>query len=410
MADVVSTSRSFNDNRELNSSSSTVEYPSLECISAFMVRLTGKLPAIHCIETDHDHPRLVVSYDYTGCDYAMVLYALFPNNCINLSRLCWSSEPLATQLMQNLEELCRAVKRLEAFEVPLLSLEPQRLLPTPACILHHLKLQHWLYTISRRFPPDPTFDAASIRAVLRWQQLGEPFLCCRCSLKHTEQATEVCTQVNGDEQGEPPQQVSNIDPLLDILDFRNFENDPEVYCRSVECTPCIDAAVLNECLAPYFAPTPPYTSTGGTDVQGECNDKAVGDCSAPSSSTLSGNVSAGMMHIDTATAKPKAWLNYSKPWRLPSGIGDKEKRANAAAARRQETLSRDPVATAFAHGSSNLFEQFESSQRAAKLLRDNLDAIRCEVMEEILNGGKTYSFDKYAEMLTNASIRTTYSK
>ncbi|CCW63088.1 unnamed protein product [Phytomonas sp. EM1] len=406
MTTVVSTSGSFNGNCGVSPSSAPTEYPTLECISAFMMRLSAKLSAAHCIEIDHDHPRLIASYDYTGCDYAMVLHALLPNKCVDLSRLCWSPQPLATQLMQNLEELCEAVKRLDTLDMPLSSIEPQRLLPTAACILHHLKLQQWLYTLSKRFLPDPAFDAASVRAVLRLQQLGEPYLRRRKFPKHTERVSAACTQVGEDAQIGLSLRETSIKPLSDVLDFSNFENDPEVRCRSVEQTPCINATILRGCLAPYLASTPPYTPEAIADAQMECNGKAVGDCNDPSCSTPSNSMNASNSHMNTTTVKPKAWLNYSKPWRLPAGMGAKEKRAKAAAARRQEALLRNPVATAFAHGSSNLREQYEASERGVKMLRDNLVAVRREVMEEILSGKKTFSFERYAEMLTNAALRT----
>lgn len=142
--------------------------PAYEDICRFVAEYAGRLPCNAFTGT--------APYEYTGCDYALVLYAIMPSNCIDLSRLCWSTTPLPAQLEANLAVFCDAARGLQLCDAPVSSLQPHRLACTPACIVHHIKVQHWLFVLSQRFRPEKSFDAVSIRMRLRHAQLGEPRL------------------------------------------------------------------------------------------------------------------------------------------------------------------------------------------------------------------------------------------
>ncbi|ORC90530.1 uncharacterized protein TM35_000083280 [Trypanosoma theileri] len=142
--------------------------PVYDDICRFIAEYAGRLP--------RDVFTGTAPYEYTGCDYALILYAILPSRCIDLSRLCWSTTPLPSQLEANLVVFCEGARRLELCDAPSSSLHPQHLRSTPACIVHHIKVQHWLYVLSQRFRPEGSFDPVTLRMELRHIQLGEPRL------------------------------------------------------------------------------------------------------------------------------------------------------------------------------------------------------------------------------------------
>nr|CCC94186.1 conserved hypothetical protein [Trypanosoma congolense IL3000] len=142
--------------------------PRYDDICQFIAEYSGRLPRNALVGT--------APFEFTGCDYSLVLYALMPSKCIDLSRLCWSTEPLPSQLETNLMVFCEGALGLKLNESPISSLTPQNLRVSPSCIVHHIKVQHWLYTLSQRFPPDNDYDAAAVRMMCRNTQLGMPYL------------------------------------------------------------------------------------------------------------------------------------------------------------------------------------------------------------------------------------------
>ncbi|EAN78521.1 hypothetical protein, conserved [Trypanosoma brucei brucei TREU927] len=148
--------------------------PKYDDIFQFIAEHAGRLPRNAYTGTS--------PYEYTGCDYALVLYAIMPSKCIDLSRLCWSTAPLSSQLEGNLVAFCEGALGLQLSDAPVSSLTPHSLRTSPSCIMHHMKVQHWLYNLSLRFPPDEGFDAATIRMKYRHAQLGEPHLTAKQSM------------------------------------------------------------------------------------------------------------------------------------------------------------------------------------------------------------------------------------
>lgn len=142
--------------------------PAYENICSFVAEHAGRLPTNAFTGTP--------PYEYTGCDYALILYSIMPSNCVDLSRLCWSTTPLPAQLKANLAVFCDAACGLQLPDAPISSLQPPRLASTAACIVHHIKVQHWLFVLSQRFRPEKNFDAMTVRMRMRNAQLGEPRL------------------------------------------------------------------------------------------------------------------------------------------------------------------------------------------------------------------------------------------
>ncbi|RNF21243.1 uncharacterized protein Tco025E_03559 [Trypanosoma conorhini] len=152
--------------------------PVYEDICCFVAEYSGRLPRNVFTGT--------APYEYTGCDYALILYAIMPSKCIDLSSLCWSTTPLPAQLEANLAVFCEGSRGLQLCDAPLSSLQQHCLQCSPACIVHHIKVQHWLFVLSQRFPPEESFDAVTLRMQLRHAQLGEPRLAASdaCSYAH----------------------------------------------------------------------------------------------------------------------------------------------------------------------------------------------------------------------------------
>lgn len=347
--------------------------PTYEAIASFMAQCTAKLPSLFASWSAAEElalaGRRILPYEYNGCDYALVLAACFPAKREELSSLNWSEQPLAAQLRGNLGVFCDAAQGLGLPDAPVCSLHPSALQPEASCVVHHLKVQHWLYSLSRRFPPDTTrFDPVTIRALQSWRQLGTPFL----SLKRTREETVVAV------------------------------NHPERCCEAVWQTPCLSVERLRR-LGYALAPTPAYTEAAAEDsgshddTRGapEDGEKENAPITAPALATAA----------DNATAKP--WLRYSKPWRLPAveAANARRAKAEAAAARRREALLQgNPVLNAFTTNSSNLKEQLEASQRAADELRRGIEEVQRAVLEEVLAGRGSVDYPAVAAKLRKVGV------
>lgn len=346
-------------------------------IAAFMLKYSAHLPQPTydpMSDTLLTAPRLVAPYLYTGADYALVLAACFPSRCIDLTSLNWSAHPLASQRLGNLRVFCEAARRLALPDAPLSALQPTLLQCSPACVVAHLKVQHWLYSLSLRFTPPPQHDAAALRVVHRHLQLGEPLL------KRPRAEAE--------------------------------ETSGGVACSSLHACAPLSATDLQRCCAAALAPLPPFLSasvdTVGSDgaataagtlskgEKGSDSERGKGASGGPSSAT-------NKEDADTAAhaAKQKPWLNYSKPWLLPSLRAAEAKKAasEAAAARRaQEERERNPRYTAFAAQSRDVQEQYAVSKTAAAAKRTQLHAVKAFVLQEVMEG-RVLDFKELAERL-----------
>lgn len=333
---------------------SSMAPPSYEAIVAFMRQHTARLPS-HVVDCG------VAPYEYTGCDYALVLYACFPAKCVDLTQLCWSLQPIEAQLVGNLQVFCQAARHLQLVDAPVHALEPARLQPRAACTVHHLHVQHWLFSLALRFPPSQSFDATAIRAANRWLQVGEPYLQrCRSSSSGAT-ATEAII------------------------------NDPGKVCGAVKATPCVSMNTLLTDWAPVMSPTPAYTPV--PEVPAE--DNKPGSSSMEECHGASKSVTAALCE------RPKPWLNYSKPWRLPTLQSTQARKAvaDAEAKRRELEMRRDPAQTAFASTAANLQEQYMQSEAAVAKVRDQLAAVRQAVMAQLLAGYATVDFQETADKL-----------
>ncbi|KAK7194731.1 hypothetical protein NESM_000392900 [Novymonas esmeraldas] len=362
--------------------SHTERPPTMEEIATFMQRFAARLPLVmypdhppqadgaaaagSTAATSVDVQRLCVSvrvapYLYTGADYALVLAACLPYRGIDLSLLNWSAHPLLSQRVGNLRVFCQAARSLAMPDTPLSALHPELLQSSAACVVAHLKVQHWLYSLSLRCAPSSHHDAAAVRAVCRHLQLGEPYL----------------------KRGR------------DVRDTGDT-------CASVrECPPLPAEHLLLRC-APALAPLPAFTGTPdtappcaaaaeGTGAHGSTGTHACGATSACHSTGVAAE----------AAGKPKPWLNYSKPWLLPSLRAAEAKRAasEAAAARQaQEERERDPRFTAFVAQSTSLYDQHRVTSTAAAERRDQLRAVKAQLLQDIVEG-RPIDFKDYAAQL-----------
>ncbi|KAG5469347.1 hypothetical protein LSCM1_02562 [Leishmania martiniquensis] len=349
--------------------------PTREEIAAFMRWYAGRLPfALHiedqrqgseteaassvgCRHTDS--PRWVAPYLYTGADYALVLAACFPSHCIDLSLLNWSTNPLLSQRQGNLRVFCQAARALALPDAPLSALHPELLQSSAACILWHLKVQHWLYSLSLRFVPASNHDAAALRALHRHLQSGEPY-----------------------------------------LKRRRGEDDDEGVCASVRDYPPLPAEHLLRC-APALTPIPSVT---------DATESALPFAAAATSPGLNPKeyaqapiVLASDSAGDAAEAprNQKPWLNYSKPWLLPSLRAAEAKKAAseaAAAKRAQEDRERNSRYTAYVAQSRNVHAQYVASCNAVAAKREGLHIIKTLLLQDIVDG-KPMDFAGYAARL-----------
>ncbi|EPY19781.1 hypothetical protein STCU_09299 [Strigomonas culicis] len=323
--------------------------PSFDSISQFMAYHAARRPSA-AEEVG------VRAYSYTGCDYALVLHACFPSRCIALGSLCWSPQPLKSQEVGNLARFCDAAKALRLLETPYSALTPERLQPVPACVVHHVAVQHWLYVASQRFLPAKDHHAAVLRTAHRSRQLGEPF---RKRARETVAAGGVEALEGG--------------------------------CGALRETKPLAVGELRKC-APYIAPVPALTGEGEEQVE-----EAPKKVEAPRKEVK-----------PAADSKSKPWLSYSKPWLLPAQDAAKAKREAALASRRKAedaARAQSPWVHAFVDQSSTLEQQYLLAERAATELRQQLKAIQAD-MEQELASGADMAFDQYAERLKKLAPST----
>jgi hypothetical protein len=355
--------------------------PKRHHIDAFMVEYTAHLP--YPVFEEAETPaaasskppqmatpsaRLMAPYLYTGADYALALAACFPTRCVDLSLLNWSATPLASQRLGNLRVFCEAARALALPDAPLSALQPERLQSSPACVVAHLKVQHWLYSLSKRFKPHDDHDAAALRAMHRHRQLGEPHLK-RQRPTESGQRQDVCPSVH-------------------------------------ECGP-ISAQDLQRCCKAALDPVPPFTEVppdaSGRPGVASSNATGRGDKENDASTSSSGGAE-GSVKTDEETSrteKQKPWLSYSKPWLLPSLRAAEAKKAAseaAAAKRAQEERQRNPRYAAFVAQSRNVQQQYVVSRAAVVGKREQLRAVKSFVMEAVAEG-RTLDYKEVADRL-----------
>ncbi|KAG5493498.1 hypothetical protein JIQ42_01866 [Leishmania sp. Namibia] len=350
--------------------------PTKEDIAAFMLRHTAHLPFVLHAEDQRqgrdadaassagyhhtDSARWVAPYLYTGADYALVLAACFPSHCIDLSLLNWSTNPLLSQRQGNLRVFCQAARALALPDTPLSALHPELLQSSAACVVWHLKVQHWLYSLSLRFVPASNHDAAALRAMHRHLQSGEPY-----------------------------------------LKRRRGEHDEDGVCASVLDCPPLQAERLLRC-APALTPIPAFTdapesalSSSAAAASTEANPKENADASIVLCSHAAGDAAE-------AARRQKPWLNYSKPWLLPSLRAAEAKKAAseaaAAAKRAQEERERNSRYTAYVAQSRNVHDQYVVSCNAVAEKHERLHIIKALLLQDILEG-KQVDFKDYAARL-----------
>lgn len=292
--------------------------PSCDEIAMFMGKYAGKFAS---------HPLCGLSPDeYTGLDYALVLYACIPS-AVNLSQMSWASHPLPVQLNMNLRLFCDAAARVGCPATPYSSLQVSFLQPNMTCLWHHLKVQHWLYFLGQRCPPSASFDPCSTRLVHQQRQLGEPFA-------FTSTGCPALLRI-------APATVSSLEPTLAHLSARR------------------PAALASS--------TPPAAQiTSSTDGEEASKEE------------------------ESAKAKGKRLQSYSKPWNLPSIAAAKAKKAKEdALVKKRVDVARKAGAgyrDAFCSVSSSLGQQLCYSTAHLYRLREKLLHAYSEVIASVFHG------------------------
>ncbi|EPY39382.1 hypothetical protein AGDE_04546 [Angomonas deanei] len=304
--------------------------PSHEEISSFVYHYSGK----KATALDGPPP----AYCYSGCDYALVLHASFQgSHVLNLSHLCWSLEPLVSQLNENLSLFCTAAKQLHLPGTPFSSLNPALLQAVPQNTFHHMVVQHWLYVVSRRIPPASDFDAVALRLALRAEQLGEPLLKMYC--------------------GET--------------------TDGARCCAGVREVPCASLTELEQ-VGLSIAPVPPFTVTEEEQPEATAVEEKA-ESAKPAE-------------------KAKPWLSYSKPWLLPNRASNAKKSAAPVKGKGDTNKAKGPWETAFVESSANLLEQFENSEKVLQRKRQRLVEVKIKIQKEYMTSGAV-DYDAYATIL-----------
>eukprot|EP00796_Vickermania_ingenoplastis_P004483 gene4483-3276_t len=273
--------------------------PTFEEISFFMAKHAGKLA---------QHPLCgVAPYEYSGRDYAMVLYGCSPSS-IDMSQLSWTATPLAAQRTANLNLFCQSALQLRGADTPISSLHASLLQPSAANLRHHIKVQHWLFLFSRRHPPSSDFDPSLVRLQHRQQQLGEPFAFQRDDPPHVPQ------------------------------------------CTSLRSLKAFEPLVLSLC-APYTTALQVFSRTFKRATTSPLRENMEN----PST--------------ESSTEKTKPWLSYSKPWRNPSVLAEKTKKA------KEEGMIKKRLEAARRTGSGHRSAVLEPSLTvAAQLARSTQEA------------------------------------
>lgn len=308
--------------------------PSYESICFFMRKYTAKLAC---------NPLCgVPPYDYSGRDYAMVLGACIPS-AVALSQLSWSSSPLSSQLRANLQLFCEWASCLGYEDVPVTSLKPDLLQPSPSCLWDHMKVQHWLYRLAQRHPPNAEYDPCGVRWWYCQQQLGEPF-----SQERADDPVVLCPCLSE----QPPFDVQTLSVVAD-------------YQKALK----------------RFTPVSPLPSSSFQPLT--LSERAENENEDPSGKAHNNN---------KVPEKTKPWLSYSKPWNLPAINAAKAKKAKEEAQikTRLDTAKRAGIQyqnSCVCNSSvSTLGEQLAHSTRQAKLLRRVLVELKRRVAQAMLEG------------------------
>lgn len=104
------------------------------------------------------------AFHFSGRDYCMMLYAVFPS-AINLDSVCWSNHPIPAQLQENLDYFIRSAraqsgKLPQPFPAEIQSVHD--LQPTPSCSELHLKVLGWIHLMARHFSIPTSYNAMDI--------------------------------------------------------------------------------------------------------------------------------------------------------------------------------------------------------------------------------------------------------
>ncbi|EAN92455.1 hypothetical protein C3747_40g28 [Trypanosoma cruzi] len=304
--------------------------PVYDDICRFVAEYAGRLPRNAFTGT--------APYEYTGCDYALILYAIMPSRCIDLSSLCWSTTPLPAQLESNLAVFCEGCCGLQLCDAPLSSLHPHCLRCSPTCIVHHIKVQHWLFVLSQRFPPEGSFDAVTLRMELRHTQLGEP----RLATSHALSSTDVhIASTNGEDEF----------------------SLPSLHCHVIWKAPAVAV---------------PENAERGT--------AAVSEAKTPKTRRGAGD--------DEIQRKP--WRSAARPWRTASTIKLASQRTE------RTSLASQPSSNDCANSSStichNLADQWVESERRRLQLKENIAHAR-QTLQCTLFANGTIDFDDILSIL-----------
>jgi hypothetical protein len=113
-----------------------------------------------CGKSDHNS----YAFHFSGRDYCMMLYAVFPS-AISLDSVCWSNHPIPAQLQENLDYFIRSAKAQSERLLQPFPAEVQSaidLQPTPSCSELHLKVLGWIHLMARHFSIPTSYSAMEI--------------------------------------------------------------------------------------------------------------------------------------------------------------------------------------------------------------------------------------------------------
>ncbi|KAH9578404.1 hypothetical protein LSM04_006723 [Trypanosoma melophagium] len=347
--------------------------PAYDDICRFIAEYAGRLPQNVFTGT--------APYEYTGCDYALILYALLPSRCIDLSRLCWSTTPLPSQLEANLVVFCEGARGLELCDAPSSSLHPQLLRPTPACILHHIKVQHWLYVLSQRFRPEGSFDPVTVRMELRHIQLGEP------RLTTTNITTTTTTAIAGKEVGIAGSSSVAIAGVLHAseMNHREEEKEKEAFCfPSLHCNALWKVAAVNykrNCTE--MMPNARKRPAGEGETQQQNSTKSY---SRPWRTAASGLTGA---HSNTTTNSNK--ISNRQPLQKQQTVQNYSSTTNCE-------VSSNVIKSTAQVSSKSLAEQWNECEERRQYLKETLELARNNTQSMLFANG-TIDFEKILSIL-----------
>lgn len=352
------------------SSVSTVVYshPSLEDITIFMARNTAKLGSYPLCE--------VAPFEYTGSDYCMLLAVCVPDS-VPLSVVHWGPNPLSSQARTNLDIFCQQARQIDLPGVPRSSLCPDLLCCSPSCLLHHLKVQHWLFVLAQQSPPSPEYNPFFARQYYSNIQTGEPFL-----------KVEMC---------------ENAVNVFDYETCPDMKVIPPITSQKLELwTPYFKALEPPELKpTPFSACAPTVLLSDGKESR-EKKENLGSACNLLISNSKSAASSATSSMTSSTPGRSKPWQSYSKPWNLPTiaALQARKAKEEASIKKRVEKARQDGVSAcvenAFAKSSVSLAQQHSQCSQRRRKLYQSLVKIRERVMKDVFRG----SVINYAEVLS----------